>query len=118
MQIGALILSGFGGVLIAVGLILLIGGAIGLLRFPDVYARIHAFNVSDGFGAALIAFGLALCSPDGAVAVRLALLGLLLGVLAPTLSHLVAGAAHAAGLAPVSGRYRAPRPGVRPERGA
>lgn len=116
MQIGALILSGLGGVLIAAGLVLVIGGAIGLLRFPDLYARVHAFNAADGLGAALIAFGLALCSADAGVATRLVLLGLLLGVLAPTLSHLVASAAHAGGLAPVSGRYRAPRPGAGAER--
>lgn len=115
MQMGVLILSGFGGLLAATGLVLVIGGAVGLLRFPDVYSRVHAFNVSDGLGAALIAFGMALCSADAGVAIRLGLLGVLFLVLAPTLSHLVASAAHAAGLAPVSGRYRAPRPGVRRE---
>jgi multicomponent Na+:H+ antiporter subunit G len=118
MQLGSLILSGLGGVLITAGLVVVIGGAIGLLRFPDVYTRVHAFNASDGVGAALIALGLAMCSPDTGVAVRLVLLALLLGVLAPTLSHLVASAAHAAGLAPVSGRYAAPRPGAHRERDA
>jgi multicomponent Na+:H+ antiporter subunit G len=118
MQMGALILSGFGGLLIGVGLILVIGGAVGMLRFPDVYARVHAFNAANGLGAALIAFGLALCSGDASVAVRLGLLGLLFIALAPVLSHLVASAAHAAGLAPIAGRYKAPRPGVRRESGA
>lgn len=117
MQVGALILSGFGGVLIVVGLVFVIGGALGLLRFPDVYARVHAFNSSDGLGAALVAFGLALCSADAGVAIRLALLGLLCIALAPALSHLIASAAHAAGLAPIAGRYRAPRPGERRESG-
>jgi multicomponent Na+:H+ antiporter subunit G len=115
MQLGALILSGLGGVLVAIGSVLVIGGAVGLLRFPDVYSRVHAFNASDGLGAALISFGLALCSSDGGVAVRLVLLGILFIALAPALSHFVASAAHAAGLAPIAGRYRAPRPGTRRE---
>ena len=117
MQLGALIFTGLGGVLIAVGLVLVIGGAVGLLRFPDVYSRVHAFNASDGPGAGLIALGLALCSTDAGVAVRLGMLGLLFVALTPILSHLIAGAAHAAGLAPISGRYKAPRPGMGGESG-
>jgi len=118
MHMGALILSGLGGVLVAAGLVFVVGGAVGLLRFPDVYARVHAFNASDGLGAALISFGLALCSSDAGVAIRLVLLGLLFAALAPTLTYLVASASHAAGLAPIAGRYAAPRPGERKDRGA
>lgn len=118
MQIGALILSGLGGVFVVAGLVFVVGGAVGLLRFPDVYARAHAFNASDGLGAALIAFGLALCSSDAAVAIRLGLLGILFAALAPALTHLVASAAHAGGLAPIAGRYKAPRPGLRRSDGA
>lgn len=111
----AIVLSVLGGFFIAAGLVFMLGGAIGLLRFPDVYTRIHALNASDGVGAALIALGLAIVSGDGAMALRLLLLAALLFSLAPMLAHFIANAAHAAGLAPVAGRYVAPRPGSRRE---
>ena len=58
MQVGALILSGFGGVLIVVGLVFVIGGALGLLRFPDAFTRLHALTKVDNLGLGLIVFGL------------------------------------------------------------
>lgn len=103
---------GVSGVVIAVGLLLIAGGALGLLRFPDLYTRLHAANVADVVGSVVVVLGLVIAAPDWGVAVRLLLLAALLMALGPTLTHLVAQAAHAAGLAPVAGRYAAPRPGA------
>lgn len=103
---------GVSGIVIAVGLLLMAGGALGLLRFPDLYTRLHASNVADVVGSVVIVLGLAIAAPDWAVAVRLLLLAALMMALGPTLTHLVAQAAHAAGLAPIAGRYAAPRPGA------
>jgi len=108
-----LALSVVGAAIIIIGLVVMIGGVLGLLRFPDVYTRVHAVNASDGVGAALVAGGLALTAEDGGVALRLLLLALLLLALAPTLAQLIASAAHGAGLAPLAGRYVAPRPSAR-----
>lgn len=99
-----------GGALIAAGLALMAGGALGLLRFPDFYTRLHAVHAADGVGGVLFVLGLALVCGDPALALRLVLLALLMAALAPTLSHVWASAAHAAGLAPLAGRYTAPRP--------
>lgn len=107
------ILAGIGGVIIVVGLAVMIGGVLGLLRFPDFYTRLHAVNVSDTLGGVSILLGLAVASGDGAIALRLLLLAALFVALGPTLSHLLANAAHAGGLAPLSGAYTAPRPGAR-----
>jgi multicomponent Na+:H+ antiporter subunit G len=102
-----------GGLAVAAGLALMAGGAIGLLRFPDFYTRLHAAGASDGPGAALVLIGLATVADSGGVALRLVLLAALWVAVAPTLTHLTASAAHAAGLAPLTGRYAAPRPVAR-----
>lgn len=103
---------GVSGLVVAVGLVMIAGGALGLLRFPDLYTRLHAANVADVAGSVVVVLGLAIAAPDWGIAVRLLLLAALLMSLGPTLTHLVAQAAHAAGLAPIAGRYAAPRPGA------
>jgi multicomponent Na+:H+ antiporter subunit G len=109
LEIARLALSG---IVIALGLVLMAGGALGLLRFPDLYTRLHAASVSDVIGSVTVILGLAIAAPDGSIAVRLLLLAALIVALGPTLTHLVGQAAHAAGLAPIAGRYAAPRPGA------
>lgn len=103
-----------GGLFVAAGLFFLLGGAIGVLRFPDFYTRLHAARVSDAVGATVLLIGLAIMA-NGIVAAKLVLLAALAAALGPTLSHLLANAAHAAGLAPLSGPYVAPRPGGKRE---
>lgn len=102
-----------GGVVVCIGLALMLGGAIGVLRFPDVYTRLHAVRVSDTLGAAVLVLGLAITAGDAAIFWRLLLLAALLAALGPLFSHLLGGAAHGGGLAPRVGAYAAPRPGVR-----
>jgi multicomponent Na+:H+ antiporter subunit G len=99
------------GVVVAVGLLLMAGGALGLLRFPDVYTRLHAANVADAVGSVVVVFGLLIAAPDWNVAIRLIMVAALIASAGPTLTHLIAQAAHAAGLAPIVGRFTAPRPG-------
>lgn len=103
---------GVGGALIAVSLLMMIGGAAGVLRFPDFYTRLHAARAADGVGAAIFLAGLAALSGDAGMALRLGLLALLVIALSPLLAHLSANAAHVGGLAPLAGPYRAPRPGA------
>lgn len=112
MDAGIVILglrAAIGGIFVVIGLAIMLGGAIGLLRFPDFYTRLHA-NAAESVAAVLIVLGLAISANDGAVAVRLVLLAALIVALAPMLSHLAANAAHAAGLAPIVGRHTTPRP--------
>jgi multicomponent Na+:H+ antiporter subunit G len=102
------------GIVVLTGLVFMLGGTLGVLRFPDFYTRLHAARVADAVGATILVLGLALCARDGATMLRLLLLAALVAALGPTLSHLLANAAHAAGLAPTVGRYTAPRPGAPP----
>lgn len=108
-------LSVVGGALIAAGLMFMAGGALGILRFPDFYTRLHAARTADGVGAIPFLLGVALVSADAGVALRVLLLALLVGAIGPTVSQILANAAHAGGLAPLAGRYTAPRPGRRSE---
>jgi len=112
MDVLTLIRMGTGGLIAVVGLALILGGTLGLLRFPDFYTRLHGVAASDAPGAAIFLIGLAVMAPDGGMALRLLLLAALIVALAPVLSHVLASAAHAGGLAPIVGRYTAPRPGA------
>lgn len=46
------------GVVLALGGLFCITGAVGLFRFPDVYTRMHAAGVTDTMGAGLVIGGL------------------------------------------------------------
>lgn len=93
-------------ILISSSLCLLIGGflcvsgAIGVLRFPDFYTRMHAAGVTDTLGAAMILIGLMILSTDFLVFVKLVLVLLLTLLVAPTTSHVLAKAALHNGLTP------------------
>lgn len=101
------------GALIVAGLALIAGGLLGVLRFPDLYTRLHGALTADGLGAPLAILGLAIIAPDGATAVRLLMLAALTAALAPTLAHFVGAAAHGGGLSPIVGRHATPRPGAK-----
>ncbi len=68
-------------------------GGIGLLRFPDLFTRLHAAGVTDTLGAALILIGLMLQAGASLVTVKLALI-LAFGLFtSPTATHALAKAA-------------------------
>lgn len=104
MDVVDIIRTGVAGLIVAAGLSLMLGGVIGMLRFPDVYTRAHAGNVANGLGAGVVVAGLAVTTPDIGMALRLLVLAVLIWAAGPLLSHLVANAAHAQGLAPFSAR--------------
>lgn len=104
--------SSVGLVFIGVGLLLCLGGAIGALRFPDVYTRLHAVLVLT-IGAVLVILGLAASAPDWGIAMRLLVLAALVGAFGPVMTQLLANAAHTGGLSPIAGRHAAARPGAR-----
>jgi multicomponent Na+:H+ antiporter subunit G len=76
--------------------------AIGVLRLPDLYTRLHAASKAGAIGAGLIFLGVAVASLDGAVVLR-ALLGIVFLLLStPVSAHLLARAAFRSGETPVS----------------
>lgn len=79
----ALLLGGF----------LIITGAIGMLRFPDLYTRMHAAGVTDTGGAGLVLIGLMLQAGFTIVTVKLVLILWFLLFTGPVASHALAKAA-------------------------
>ncbi|PKQ05374.1 MAG: sodium:proton antiporter [Alphaproteobacteria bacterium HGW-Alphaproteobacteria-11] len=90
------------GISFAVGLAFLLIGALGMIRLPDVWARIHAAGVIDTIGAELIVFGMILQAGFTQASLKLLLIGLFLFVTSPTATHAVANAAFTAGLRPLN----------------
>lgn len=80
-------------------------GAVGMLRFPDFYSRLHAASITDTGAVLLILTGMALLSPDWLVLVKLLAIAIFLFLTGPTSSHAIANAAHTAGLQPFIGRF-------------
>lgn len=76
--------------LIAAGLIFFAAGTLGLLRFPDLFCRLHALTKADNLGLALVAVGAAgLWATPGAV-LKLLLIWGLVALSAATSGHLIA----------------------------
>jgi multicomponent Na+:H+ antiporter subunit G len=92
------------GLFILIGCIFVVGGAIGLIRMPDFYTRIHAASVTDTGGILFIVIGLVLQAififEDPMVAGKLILVVIFLFFTAPTASHAVAKAALMANIIP------------------
>ncbi|MCW8834104.1 MAG: monovalent cation/H(+) antiporter subunit G [Colwellia sp.] len=90
------------GFFLLIGSFLCFSGAIGLLRFPDFYTRMHAVGVTDTLGAGMILVGLMIISTDFLVFAKLAMVLLLTLLIGPTTSHVLAKAAFHNGLTPKS----------------
>lgn len=86
--------------LVAGGLFCIVG-ALGMLRMPDFYTRMHAASVIETLGAGLILLGLMLQAGFTLVAVKLMMVGLLIFFASPTATHALARAAMARGLKPL-----------------
>jgi multicomponent Na+:H+ antiporter subunit G len=86
------------------GSLLCLVGTVGVLRFPDIYTRLHAASITDTSGAALVLIGMMLLSPGWLVISKLFAICVFLFLTSPTASHALANAAHTAGIQPVIGR--------------
>jgi len=95
---------------IAAGMLFVLAGAIGILRLPDFYTRMHAAGMTDTLGAELVIVGLMIQSGFSQTSLKLLLVAFFLFITSPTASHAVANAAHQAGLKPLLGKFRAPHP--------
>lgn len=81
--------------LLLAGALFYLAGTVGLLRFPDVYCRLHALTKADNLGLMLVCAGLAVLSGSWRVTALLVFVWLL-GLLAATVSaHLIARHARA-----------------------
>lgn len=67
-----------------------LSGTVGLLRFPDVYTRLHALTKADNLGLGLVAFGLAWQAESWYVVAKLFFVWGLIMLSSTTCCHLVA----------------------------
>ncbi|MEM6534834.1 MAG: monovalent cation/H(+) antiporter subunit G [Pseudomonadota bacterium] len=93
-----------GAALCLVGGLLAVTGAIGILRFPDLYTRLHAASITDTGAVTIAVLGMMLLAPDFFVVFKLFAVWLFLFLTGPTSSHALANAAHVAGIEPLIGR--------------
>jgi multicomponent Na+:H+ antiporter subunit G len=87
-------------ILTGLGAFFFFAGTVGLLRFPDVYTRLHALTKADGLGVGLTVMGLALQAASWMVIIKLLVIWLLVMFSSATACHLVARAARRAGIQP------------------
>lgn len=86
--------------LVAGGVFCMIG-ALGLVRMPDFYTRMHAASITETVGAGLMLLGMIMQAGFTLIAVKLIMIGLLLFFASPTATHALAKAARARGLQPL-----------------
>lgn len=85
---------------IAVGLFFLLVGAVGILRFRDLFSRLHVTGVLDTLGVPLVLLGVAIHLGPQLVAAKIILATVFLTVTSPLVGHLLARAAIEAGVEP------------------
>ncbi|MDA0652843.1 MAG: monovalent cation/H(+) antiporter subunit G [Proteobacteria bacterium] len=98
MSVGADILS-WG--LIILGAVSMLVGGIGVLRFPDVYSRMHAASITDTLGAGALLLGLTIQAGVTLVAVKLIMMLAFFFFTGPTSSFSLAHAALSSGVEPI-----------------
>ena len=95
---------------------LLIGGvfavisAIGLIRMPDVFTRMHAASIGDTLALGLMVIGMMLQAGLSIVSIKLTLILLFMFFASPTTTHALAKAALAGGIKPMLHEDRRKKP--------
>ena len=80
-------------ILLTAGAFFFVAGTAGLLRFPDVFNRLHALTKADNVGLGLIAAGVALEAGSAAVALKVLVVWLLVLAASALSCQLIARAA-------------------------
>lgn len=87
-------------ILFAVGLFFMLAGAIGFLRFPDFYTRLHATGKCDTLGEILIVVGLILYDGFTPLSAKLIFLSFFMLLANPSATHAMMRAAYVTGIKP------------------
>ena len=83
--------------LMALGLIFLVGSMIGMLRLPDFYSRVHASGNSETLGTMLVFLGLAVYNGVSITSAKLLVILMFIFVGNPIGSHILTKAAYKTG---------------------
>lgn len=93
-------LSIVGTVVLFSGAFFVLVGSVGIVRFPDFYARTHAAGKCDTLGLILVLLGLAIYEGGTLNTVKLVLIAVFIGLANPSATHAIARAAYKLGLKP------------------
>lgn len=93
-------LSVLSSALLLIGAFFFLAGTVGLLRFPDVYTRLHALTKADNLGLGFVVAGLALQSEELAVVFKLGIIWALVLLSSGISCQLIARAALRGGVRP------------------
>jgi multicomponent Na+:H+ antiporter subunit G len=85
-------------VFLSLGTLFFLLGTIGLLRFPEVYTRLHAVTKSDTLGMGLILVGLMLYQGITLDSVKMLFIIIFVFLTSPTAAHALARAAYKNGI--------------------
>ncbi len=87
------------------GALVAVIGAVGVLRFPDVYTRMHASSVTDTLAVLLMILGMMLLAGWTLVSLKLAMIFVFLMITSPTAAHALAHAALSDNVDPLVGDW-------------
>lgn len=85
---------------IAIGLFFMVAGAVGLVRLPDFYTRVHACGKCDTLGEGMMLIGFILYEGMSLIAVKLLLLVVFIFITSPTAVHAIMNVAYSRGVEP------------------
>ncbi len=81
-------------IILALGSLLMLLGAIGLLRFPDIFMRMHAATKAPSLGAMLLLLGFVLYFTTWAIVIKAILIIVFIFITTPVASHAIGATAH------------------------
>lgn len=87
-------------VLFFAGCLIMVLGSVGVIRFPDVYTRLHASTKCDTGGAISILLGVALSLGLTMTSLKILSVLFLIFLMNPVASHALARASHKFGIKP------------------
>jgi multicomponent Na+:H+ antiporter subunit G len=90
--------------LLAVALFFFVAGTVGLLRFPDLYSRLHALTKADNVGLGFTVLAVMLQAQSWSEVFKLGLIWVMVLVASATVCFLIGNEAHRRGMKPWTGK--------------
>ena len=93
-------IDGISVVLLVLAAFFFIGGTVGLMRFPDVYSRLHALTKADNIGLGFVVLALLIQAESWNGALKLLMVWILVMAASATNAYLIARSAMRKDIAP------------------
>ena len=95
-----MVLNVLTGVLLAAALFFFVSGTVGLLRFPDIYSRLHALTKADNVGLGLTVLALMIQAESWSEVFKLGLIWVMVLAASATVCFLIGNEAYRRGVKP------------------